>query len=101
MIRGSFEAVVAPRRFAQRHTDEYAADWTWTATERDRLVVVYVVNPSLYAVPLTLDSTGVQNSAVAPAGFAPLVGGVADTEPDEDPRRPVSEADDGPTENSK
>jgi len=65
------------------------------------LVVVYVVNRALYAVPLTLGSIGVQSSATAPAGFAALVGGVADAEPGEDPRRPVSEADDGPTGNSK
>lgn len=78
VIRGLFDAVIAPRRFVQSQTDEYAAGWTWTAIEFNRLAVVYVVNLALYAVPLTLGGIGVQSSAQAPAAFTSLVAPLAD-----------------------
>lgn len=78
VVRGLFDAVVQPRRFVQSRTDNYAAGWVWTALEMNRLVVVYVVNLALYAVPLTLAGIGVQSTADAPGWFAALAAGLAD-----------------------
>lgn len=78
LVKGLFDAVFQPHRFVQSRTDEYAAGWVWTAFELNRLVVVYLVNLGLYAIPLTLAGIGVQSTAAAPEWFGVLFGGIAD-----------------------
>ncbi|MFC7075918.1 hypothetical protein [Haloarcula halophila] len=78
VVRAAFDAVVRPRRFVAFQQSAYGDSLTATARQLASLVVVYLVNLVLYALPLTVAGVGLQQAGSPPAVFvavaAPLLG---------------------------
>ncbi|WP_435335072.1 hypothetical protein [Haloarchaeobius sp. TZWWS8] len=70
IVRELYNAVFNPSRFVRAQTSSYTQSRVGVVVEANRLVVVYVLNLLLYAVPLTLAGVGVQKSQPAPDWFA-------------------------------
>ncbi|WP_439025732.1 hypothetical protein [Haloarchaeobius sp. DT45] len=70
IVRELYHAVFRPSDFVQARTSSYTQSRVGTVVEANRLVVVYIANLLLYAIPLTLAGVGVQKSQPAPEWFA-------------------------------
>ncbi|WP_435360809.1 hypothetical protein [Haloarchaeobius sp. DFWS5] len=67
--RELYNALFNPSQFVRARTSSYTQTNVGTFVEVNRLVVVYVLNLLMYAIPLTLAGVGVQKSQPAPAWF--------------------------------
>lgn len=75
-----FSAIFTPSRFVNVEQSGLAASWSEARSQLLRLILVWVVNLVLYAVPLTLSGIGLTTQERAPAWFAALIGSI--TAPD-------------------
>ena len=77
ILRSSFDAVIRPSGFVAAETSVYSATVRSRLRQSARLLLVYLMNVLLYAVPLSLAGVGVPETARTPALFRSLMDPIA------------------------
>lgn len=73
ILSATFDAAIRPSRFVSAETDVYSATVSSRVRQFVYLLLVYVMNLLMYAVPLSLAGVGVPENADAPATVVSLV----------------------------
>lgn len=78
IARGLSESLFRPSRFVTVETRTYSSSRGVVLSQLAHLGLVWIVNLTLYAVPLTLSGIGFTSEATAPPAFARVVGVAAE-----------------------
>lgn len=73
LLRGVVNAVFRPQQFVAFQTSSYASSTYSVVQQFGYLILVYVVNLSAYALPLTLAGVGLENAQAPPPYYTELV----------------------------